>query len=102
MVPKLVVKFKPRLAPIRLVLRRIILRLGCLDDLLRLDLRSCYSARKREPPWCHIGNINAPLLFKGNAALEARDVAFAVHDWLAACAKALDVVPDLLAELRLV
>ena len=29
-------------------------------------------------------------------------MAFAVHDWLAACAEALDVVPDLLAELRLV
>src|SRR5207249_1276132 len=34
------------LAPVRFVLRRIILGLGCLDDLLRLDLRSCDSARK--------------------------------------------------------
>src|SRR3989442_14346563 len=91
-----------RLASVRLVLRGIILRLGRLDDLLCLDLRSCYSARKREPPWRHIGDINAPLLFEGNAALEAGDVAFAVHDGLAACAEALDVVPDLLTDLRLV
>src|SRR5262249_50624189 len=61
------------LAPVRLVLRRIVLCLGCLDDLLRLDLRSCYNARKREPPWRHVGNINAPLFFKGNATLETGD-----------------------------
>src|SRR5579871_6369945 len=59
------------LAPVRLVLRRVILGLGRLDDLLRLDLGSRYRAWKREPPWRHIGNIDTPLLFEGNAALEA-------------------------------